>query len=244
MARRTDSRPRQQQVAADLRTQIMSGELAAGAQLPSTLQLADQYTCATATIQGAIKLLKDEGLLQGAPGKGVFVRQRQPFVVTATAYKTPTPGGYKYELLHVREVTPPADVAQALQLEDGEQAIERHRLLLHADIPIEMSWSYYPSRIAAGTPLAGRGKIKGGAPRVLAELGFPEREFQDRISVRQPRTEEVEALDLPIEVPVIRQFRVIYSDGGAPVEASILVKGGHLFEVLYRQTAQPEAGEP
>lgn len=221
----------------------MSGMLKAGSQLPSTPQLADQYACATATVQGAIKLLKDEGLLQGMPGKGVFVRQRQPFVVTATAYKTPTPGGYRYDLIHVREVTPPVDVAQALRLDDGEYAIERHRILLHADIPIEMSWSYYPPRIAVGTPLAGRGKIKGGAPKVLADLGFPEREFEDRISTRQPRTEEVEALDLPVEVPVIRQFRVIYSEGGQPVEASILIKGGHLFEVLYRQDVRPESGQ-
>jgi GntR family transcriptional regulator len=221
----------------------MSGALAAGTQLPSTPQLADQYECATATVQGAIKLLKDEGFLRGQPGKGVFVRQRQPFIVTATAYKTPTPGGYSYELLHVREVEPPIDISLALRLDKGERAIERHRILLHAGNPIELSWSYYPSRIAAGTALAGRGKIKGGAPKVLADLGFPEKEFEDRISVRQPRTEEVEALDLPAEVPVIRQFRVIYSNGDVPIEVSILVKGGHLFEVLYRQEARPETGQ-
>ncbi|MGW4412403.1 GntR family transcriptional regulator [Nonomuraea sp. NPDC004702] len=235
MARRVDSRPQQQRVAAELRSQIMSGILTAGAQLPSMPQLADQYACATASVQKAIKLLTDEGLLRRSPGKGVFVTQRRPFVVTATAYKTPTPGGYRYELLHVREVTPPADVMKALRLADGGRAIERHRILLHADIPIEMSWSYYPFDIAAGTPLAGHGKIKGGAPKALTELGFPEREFEDRISARQPRTQEVEALDLPLEVPVIRQFRVVYSDNERPVEVSILVKGGHLCEALYRQ---------
>ena len=51
-----------------------------------------------------------------------------------------------------------------------------------------------------------------------------------------PTTEEVEILDLP-NVPVIRQFRVIYSDSERPVEASVLVKGGHLYELLYRQSA-------
>jgi GntR family transcriptional regulator len=33
---------------------------------------------------------------------------------------------------------------------------------------------------------------------------------------------------------VIRQLRVIYSDGDRPVEASVLVKGAHLYELLYR----------
>ncbi|WP_043613913.1 GntR family transcriptional regulator [Nonomuraea candida] len=244
MARRTDSRPRHQQVAADLRAQIMSGLLPAGAQLPSTPQLAEQYECAPATIQGAMKLLKDERFLEGRPGKGVFVRRRQPFIVTATAYKTPEPGGYSYDLLHVGEVAPPADVAHALGLRDGERCVERHRIMLHAGDPIELSWSYYPLSIAEGTPLAARARISGGAPRALAGLGFPERTFEDRVSVRQPRTEEVVMLDLPADVPVIRQFRVVRSDGGRPVEASVLIKGGHLFEVMYRQQAEPGAGAP
>ncbi|MGR6924143.1 GntR family transcriptional regulator [[Actinomadura] parvosata] len=243
MARRVDSRPRHQQVAADLRAQIMSGVLPAGAQLPSTPQLAEQYGCAPATIQGAMKLLKEERFLEGQPGRGVFVRQRQPFTVTATAYKTPAPGGYSYDLLHVNEVEPPVDIAQALDLDEGEQCVERHRVLLHDGDPIELSWSYYPLDIASGSPLARRAKIKGGAPKVLADLGFPQRTFEDRVSVRQPRTEEVVMLDLPADVPVIRQFRVIRSDDGRPVEASVLIKGGHLFEVLYQQPAQPETGD-
>ncbi|MEV0613264.1 UTRA domain-containing protein [Nonomuraea sp. NPDC050404] len=144
-----------------------------------------------------------------------------------------------YDLLHVRAVEPPADVAHALDLDKDERCVERHRTLLHAGEPIELSWSYYPLAIAEGTSLAGQGKIKGGAPKVLAELGFPQPTFEDRVSVRQPRTEEVVMLDLPADVPVIRQFRVIRSDNERPVEASVLIKGGHLFEVRYQQQAQP-----
>ncbi|EHK88712.1 GntR family transcriptional regulator [Saccharomonospora azurea SZMC 14600] len=39
---------------------------------------------------------------------------------------------------------------------------------------------------------------------------------------------------------MIRQLRVIYSDNERPVEASVLIKGGHLYELLYRQTVEPE----
>jgi hypothetical protein len=42
-------------------------------------------------------------------------------------------------------------------------------------------------------------------------------------------------LALP-DVPVIRQFRVVYSDDDRSVEASVLVKGSHLYELLYRQS--------
>ncbi|MCG5216197.1 UTRA domain-containing protein [Streptosporangium sp. KLBMP 9127] len=131
------------------------------------------------------------------------------------------------------EVEPPADVAAALRDERG--AVLRHRLLVHDGDPVELSWSYYPSSIAAGTPLAGRGRIRGGVPQVLADLGHPQRQFTDRVSVRPPTTEEAEGLGLPEGVPVFRQFRVIYSDDMRPVEVSVLIKGGHRYELVYHQ---------
>ncbi|MFI6733896.1 GntR family transcriptional regulator [Nonomuraea sp. NPDC050451] len=240
MARRSDPRPRHQQIAAELRAEIMSGALRPGEQLPSTAGLVTRFDAANATIQRALQSLKDEDFVRSHAGKGVFVRDKQPLVVEATSYKSPGPHGYSYELLEVTEAEPPNDVAAALTIPDGDRVIMRHRLLMHDGDPVELSWSYYPLHVAAGTPLAARRKIRGGAPQVLADLGFPERHFEDRISVRQPTTEEVEGLDLPPDVPVFRQFRVVYTDSGRPVEASILIKGGHLYELSYRQAADSE----
>lgn len=237
LARQLDSRPRHQQISAELRAQIMSGALKPGEQLPSTPHLVARFNAANATIQRALQALKDEGFVRGYAGKGVYVRDKQPFVVEATAYQLPTPRGYSYALLHVAEMEPPSDVAAALALGDAEPVLARHRLLLYDGDPVELSWSYYPLSIAAGSPLASRGKIRGGAPQALAELGFPERYFKDRVSVRQPTTEEIEGLNLPTDVPVFRQFRVVYSDAERPIEASILIKGGHLYELSYRQSA-------
>ncbi|MDQ7904701.1 GntR family transcriptional regulator [Phytohabitans sp. ZYX-F-186] len=235
MAKRTDGRPRHQQIAADLRARIMSGELGPGTQLPSTPKLVAQYAAANATIQRALASLKDEGFLDSHIGKGVYVRARQPHVVDIAAYLAPSPRGYSYQLLDVREARPPADVAEALALADDDLAVLRHRLLLHADEPVELSWSYYPLQIVRGSDITKRGKIPGGAPRVLADLGYPQRELLDRLSARLPTTHELELLDLPDDVPVIRQLRVIHSDGAQPVEASILVKGAHLYELKYLQ---------
>ncbi|MER7505953.1 UTRA domain-containing protein [Nonomuraea pusilla] len=73
------------------------------------------------------------------------------------------------------------------------------------------------------------------ASAVLAELGFPQREFTDRVSSRMPTPEEVEHLDIPDGVSVLRQFRVVYSDDDRPIEVTILIKPGHLYELRYRQ---------
>ncbi|EHR60602.1 GntR family transcriptional regulator [Saccharomonospora cyanea] len=240
MPRARDTRPRHQQIAAELRDLIMRGELSAGTQLPSTAELVARYGAANATIQQALKALKDEGFLDSRVGKGVYVRDRQPFVIDAAAYITPTPGRFRYQLLSVDTVTPPADIADGLQLEPGSTAIVRTRILFHDEQPVELSASYYPAGIAAGSSLAKAAKITGGAPRVLADLGFPQRNFVDRISVRAPTVDELETLELPAGTPVIRQLRVVYSDNERPVEASVLIKGGHLYELLYRQTVEDE----
>jgi GntR family transcriptional regulator len=236
MASKLDGRPRHQQIAADLRARIMSGELAPGEQLPSTQHLVQRYAAANATIQRALAALKNEGFLYSQVGKGVYVRDKQPFVVQVAAYLTPAPNGYSYRLLDVSEIRPPTEITKALDLADNDMAIVRQRLLLHDGDPVELSWSYYPARIAVRSPLAARTKIPGGAPQALAALGYPQRNFVDRLSARAPTTEELQTLELPDDVPVIRQFRIVYSDNRGAVEASILIKGAHLYELSYQQT--------
>lgn len=239
MAARQDGRPRHRQVAADLRARIMSGELKAGVQLPSIPQLVERYSTANTTIQRALADLKEEGYVRSHAGKGVYVRDRQPHVVRVGNYFAPSPRGYSYRLIEVSEARPPVDVATALQLDTGSAAILRHRLMLYDGEPVELSWSYYPATIAAGTALAGRSRIRGGAPAALAELGYPQRHFIDHVSARLPTTEELEGLALPDDVPVMRQFRVIYSDDDQPVEVSILIKPAHLYELAYHETITP-----
>lgn len=242
MSRARDIRSRHQQIAAELRDLIMRGELSPGTQLPSTAQLVERYGAANATIQHALKALKDEGFLESRVGKGVYVRDRQPFIIDASAYIKPEPGRFRYQLLNVDNVVPPADIADGLQLMPGATTIIRIRILFHDEQPVELSASYYPAEIAANSSLAKAAKIRGGAPQALADLGFPQRTFVDRISARPPTVEEAETLDLPDGTPVIRQLRVIYSDNERPVEASVLIKGAHLYELLYRQTVGTELG--
>jgi GntR family transcriptional regulator len=217
----------------------MAGDLRPGVQLPSTAQLIEQYGTSNTAVSSALTALKTEGFITSRVGKGVYVRDRQPFVVRVGTYFTPQPRGYSYELREVGERPPPADVAAVLNLKEGATAVLRHRLMLHNSEPVELSWSYYPTAIAAGTPLAGRAKIVGGAPRVLTELGYPQLYFEDRLSARAPTIEELEGLDMPDDVPVIRQFRVTYSEGDRPVEVSIQIKSAHLYELLYRETISP-----
>ena len=72
--------PMYQQIAEKLRARIEAGELAPGAQLPTELELRDQYSSRN-TIRDAIKRLTSQGLVETRPGQGTFVTPRvDPFV--------------------------------------------------------------------------------------------------------------------------------------------------------------------
>lgn len=71
-----DPRPPFQQVAGALRAAILTRKLEPGEQLPSGSKLAETYGVARMTVQQAIRLLRDEGLVVTQQGRGVFVRER------------------------------------------------------------------------------------------------------------------------------------------------------------------------
>ncbi len=69
----TDGRPPYQQLAALLRAQIASGQLAPGGRVPSVRQLAEEHGLATMTVQSALRELTNEGLITSVVGRGSFV---------------------------------------------------------------------------------------------------------------------------------------------------------------------------
>ena len=71
-----DPRPPYQQVANLLRAAILTRKLAPGEKLPSGNELAKRYGVARMTVQQAIRVLRDEGLIVSRQGSGVFVRER------------------------------------------------------------------------------------------------------------------------------------------------------------------------
>ncbi|UED83774.1 GntR family transcriptional regulator [Streptomyces profundus] len=246
--RAADRRPLHERIAADLRDDILSGTPAPGASLPSTLRLRERFGASNATIQKALQLLKDEGLVVGRAGAAVTVREHRQGTVRPADFGRPVEQGKPYrwlteasgrgrkgsaKLLAVSEVRPPRDVAACLELPDDGTAIVRRQVLSLNGEPVELVHSYYPLSLAAGTPLAGSRKIRGGTPTLLSELGHPPQLTVDRVSARVPTQEQYELLELPTDLPVLRTLRVVYSEGERPIEATVMVKAGHLYELQY-----------
>lgn len=71
-----DPRPPYQQVANALRASILTKKFEPGDKLPSGPDLAEQFGVARMTIQTAMRVLRDEGLVVSRQGSGVYVRER------------------------------------------------------------------------------------------------------------------------------------------------------------------------
>ena len=68
-----DPRPPYLQVADNLRREIAQGQFTPGQKLPSGRNLARQYGVAPMTINHAMAVLRDEGLVVSYQGRGVFI---------------------------------------------------------------------------------------------------------------------------------------------------------------------------
>ncbi|MEV6549226.1 GntR family transcriptional regulator [Streptomyces sp. NPDC051597] len=237
-----------ERIAADLRDEIMSGELAPGSPLPSTAQLKERFGASNATIQKSVQVLKDEGLVVGRAGASITVREHRRRVMEPARFLAPAEAGQPYrwiseaatrgfqgssKLLNVAEVTPPRDVRRALNLGEGESALLRSQVLMLDGEPAELVHSYYPLDIARGTALMERRKVRGGTPTLLAELGHTASKSVDLVSACPPTQEQFEALELPSELPILRTFRVVYCEEGHAIEVTVMAKAGHLYELQY-----------
>ncbi|XXG07211.1 winged helix-turn-helix domain-containing protein [Micromonospora sp. SH-82] len=70
------AKPKWERLADHLRAQIESGELASGDKLPSTKELCEQHDVSAITVRQAIFKLRNDGLIEGVQGVGVFVAER------------------------------------------------------------------------------------------------------------------------------------------------------------------------
>jgi GntR family transcriptional regulator len=240
--------PVQDQIAAYLRDGILNGDFLPGKALPSSRKLHDKFGAAAQTIKNAMEILEREGLVYTVRGSGVFAREHRQRTMTPAEYKNPPTDGGRYqwitaaerkgmsgrsELLDVEEVVPPRLVRDAFGLSEEDTVILRRQVMYLDDEPCELVEVYFPLDLARGTPIAERRRIKGGAGRILAEAGLPTLRCVDKVAARWPTPQQQKALKMPTKLPVLRQFRVTYSVDDRPIQAEVMTKAGHLYELEY-----------
>ncbi|MGI5048232.1 GntR family transcriptional regulator, partial [Streptomyces sp. JAC25] len=196
-----------QEIAADLRRQIESGDLAAGAVLPSESKLMSQYNYSRETVRAGVRALVEEGLVVTGWGQGKYVREAYPPVVwnwttlesrsrhenavegqTAGdqwASAVTQEGKAPRQEISVSIVEPPTHVRDALAMPDGGLAVARKRVRYVDNRPYALADSYFPQELVTGTLLMEPRDVAapGG---VLASVGLIQVKYRDEIAVRMP----------------------------------------------------------
>ena len=209
------------QIADDIREAIRSGKFEEGDMLPSEAALMAEHGTSQGTARKAIALLRAEGWIVSASGKGSYVRRR-PVVFRrgndrfARAQREGANGKAAFdaeigaqglrpttEVIVEGPIPAPDEAATLLDLGDGDLVVARRRRMMADGEPVQLATSYIPWSIAEGTQIVQENSGPGGIYARIEEAGHKLGEFSEDIRARPAFPEEAEALGLESGMPVM-----------------------------------------
>lgn len=123
---RADPRPPYLQIASALRQAIQDGRYEAGELLPSARVLSEQYGVAIMTVRSAIRLLREEGLVQSWQGKGAIVREPAILDAIPPGFPATLLAGYWLTAYRFSGTSHHADVARITAVNGGHIRAVNH----------------------------------------------------------------------------------------------------------------------
>ena len=219
--------PLYRRIADDLRSQIETGQLEPGSQLPPEKKLGELFQASRNTIRDAIKFLINLGLVETRAGQGTFVADPPDPLVTTLTTKEPGLGGGegaayltgaserhpRSDIPTVELQTALGDIAYRLGVPEGTPVLSRHErrfirskrasqptALDSDETPWPTQTSFYPRRFAlqGAERLLDNEDIEEGTVNYLERsLRLEQVGYRDWITVRAPNNDEVGFFGLP-----------------------------------------------
>jgi GntR family transcriptional regulator len=252
---------RYERIAADLRREISSGQLAPGEQLPTEDQLAARYATSLGTVQAAKRLLEAEGLIEGRPGKGSFVRPPRRQVrrtgerhqwekdrVHLVADERAKTGAIEYDTgLDFDDIDFPAtynaepateELAAVFGVEPETKMLHRHYVSSEraVDAPVSLIDSWLVWDIVAENPAllsAENEPWPGGTQHQLSTVGIELGRIVEEFTARPPTPDEAEQLRIGPGVSVLFLRKTSVDITGRVVEYSEVVMPGDRTVMAY-----------
>jgi len=236
--------PAYKQIADDLRKKIESRELRPGTQLPTELELREQYAASRNTIRDAIKRLISAGYVETRPGQGTFVLQKiDPFVTTLSRDKDSGLGGgegaaYLSEVSKQHrqpDVTVPKvevqsarpEIAARLRVAPGTQVVSRHQERLIDGTPWSLQTTFYPmdfvTQHGATRLLLAQSVDEGTVKYLEATAGLQQTGYRDWITARNPDDNEQAFFMIRHDTTVFEIFRTGFDQHGVPMRVTVTV---------------------
>jgi DNA-binding GntR family transcriptional regulator len=260
----TTTEPVYLRVLEDLRDRIRSGLLGPGARVPSRNAIITNYGVGETAAKHALQVLATEGLIEGRPGSGSYVRKvpaarflehdrlqfpGSPFGVQETVtIASGRPDDAAQTVARrlawehqTEQVPPPPQIAERLGLAHGAVAVVTRYLLSADGEPVQLAISYEAPQLTAGTAIAvpEQGPLAGrGVIERMRSIGIEVDEVVEEIAIRPCLRAEAAALALPAGALVLVIERVQYAAGRA-VEAGEVVVPADRFKLRYRFPVTP-----
>lgn len=220
--RRRDLVPLWQQIADQLTDEIVRGDIAAGARLPSEVALARRFGVNRHTLRRATRHLADKGFVHIRAGAGIFVRK---LVLDYALHRTTRlsqnladNGETAERQLLNSQIEPAAGYANDLAVSpDSEVRVLNLRSLIRQR-PIAMSTLAFPLPRFNGLPDEFVRTRSISAAMTSAGVSDYHR-LRSAISTRNPTSDEADWLSRPINMPVLVVAFVNVDENGIPVEA-------------------------
>lgn len=226
-------RPRYRAVADELRRRVLAGAIPPGSLLPSESSLIREFKVSRGTIREALALLRAEGLVVTEHGRGTHARPALPVRRLASErYQTevdriaggqPLTSSFTWDLgigwsdylldKEFQEVAATAALADAFGVEAGTPLLERRFVFRSLGVPQQLSTSYFPLDLVAGSPVADPANEPwpGGDVARLSSLGIAVTGIRERVRARMPLPDEASVLRIPAGVPVVTITRQTYA---------------------------------
>ncbi|MEU9786150.1 GntR family transcriptional regulator [Streptomyces phaeochromogenes] len=233
--------PASRRIAADLRNGIESGKYPQGSKLPSQRDLAKLYGVARNTVDEALKLLGQQGIVTSEWGRGVFVRENKPLLRLGSDRYSPKyrESGLspfllecakqgktgRFQVLSIDRAKPDKELAERLKVSEKTKSVLRRENVFWADEdPVYRVTTWIPWILAQGTGLLEEVvPHKFGIHGVLEEKGHTVVRINDEVTARMPTPEEVQYLQLPRGVPVLDVLHTSLDREGEPFEVTRFV---------------------
>ncbi|MFI2431626.1 GntR family transcriptional regulator [Streptomyces sp. NPDC018693] len=248
-------------IADDLRRSIREDRYGPGDRLPSETDLARHYGHSVPTVQNALRVLAEEGLIDRRHGSGTFVRRprtlavrdnrrhqweknrvRAPRAERAGAGATEHDTGLDVRDLvfraTYREIAAPRQLAHEFDIPEGTPLIERtyRTRCTTENAPFSLVTSYLVRAVIATNPDLldeHREPWPGGTQNQLYTVGIEVDRVEERLTARPPTPEEAQALDLPSGTPVILLRKTSYDIDGRVVEIADVTLPGDRTQLLF-----------
>ncbi len=235
--------PLYREIARDLRRKINSGALEQGSRLPTEDELMEEYHASRNTVRGALRELSIRGLVYTLHGKGTFVTEDVPPIVTTLTTDPATGGGGGEGRVYTAEVAASgrkattsdpdvgiqkanAAVADALKIPEGSDVIFRHEKRFVDGRPWSLQTSFYPRSLEDRAPrLLDTDDISEGAVNYLRSRGIEQAGYRDAIEVRKPDPTETDFFGIPSDgrVEMTEIYRVGFDQHKERVRLTITV---------------------